>query len=255
MIFAFLNQKGGVARPRSPRTSPANWRCAACMSSCWMPTRRGHRSTGRSGVASRACPVCSAPWALPAKRCIRKRQNSPGGPITSSSTARRASPPSRVRAAGGRARADPRAAQPLRRMGFCRDGRTDPRSTGVPASCARPSSSTGASAPPSSAGRHGNRWPNSRRPRCAGDPPAHRLCRQRSRWPARPRNRARQRRCPRDRRAHRRTAAVADMTGKPPPRSKRVGIGARPQRIRTPKRGFARATQMPCRKATSTPLD
>lgn len=43
-----------------------------------MPTRRGHRSTGRSGVASRACPVCSAPWALPAKRCIRKRQNSPG---------------------------------------------------------------------------------------------------------------------------------------------------------------------------------
>ena len=88
-----------------------------------------------------------------------------------------------------------------------------------------------------------------------GDPPAHRLCRQRSRWPARPRNRARQRRCPRDRRAHRRTAAVADMTGKPPPRSKRVGIGARPQRIRTPKRGFARATQMPCRKATSTPLD
>ena len=28
-----------------------------------------------------------------------------------------------------------------------------------------------------------------------------------------------------------------------------------PQRIRTPKRGFARATQMPCRKATSTPLD
>ncbi|EVT87810.1 type VI secretion protein [Pseudomonas aeruginosa VRFPA09] len=30
---------------------------------------------------------------MPAKRCIRKRQNSPGGPITSSSTARRASPP------------------------------------------------------------------------------------------------------------------------------------------------------------------
>ena len=59
-----------------------------------------------------------------------------------------------------------------------------------------------------------------------GDPPAHRLCRQRSRWPARPRNRARQRRCPRDRRAHRRTAAVADMTGKPPPRSKRVGIAS-----------------------------
>ncbi len=29
------------------------------------------------------------------------------------------------------------------------------------------SSSTGASAPPSSAGRHGNRWPNSRCPRCA----------------------------------------------------------------------------------------
>ncbi len=76
-------------------------------------------------------------------------------------------------------------------------------------------------------------------PALRGDPPAHRLCRQRSRWPARPRNRARQRRCPRDRRAHRRTAAVADMTGKPSPRNKRVGIGVRPQRIRTPKRGFA----------------
>jgi hypothetical protein len=46
--------------------------------------------------ASRACHGCSAPWALPAKRCIRKRQNSPGGPITSSSTARRASPPWRA---------------------------------------------------------------------------------------------------------------------------------------------------------------
>jgi chromosome partitioning protein len=33
--------------------------------------------------------------------------------------------------------------------------------------CARPSSSTGASAPPSSGARRGNRWPNSRCPRCA----------------------------------------------------------------------------------------
>lgn len=42
-----------------------------------MPTRRVHRWTGRSAAASKACHGCSAPWALPAKRCIRKRQNSP----------------------------------------------------------------------------------------------------------------------------------------------------------------------------------
>jgi chromosome partitioning protein len=66
-------------------------------------------------------------------------------------------------------------------------------------------------------GKHGNRWPNSRCPRCARSAPAHRLRRQRGRWPARPRDGARQRRRPRDRRAGGRTAAVADMTGKPPP--------------------------------------
>ena len=48
----------------------------------------------------------------------------------------------------------------------------------------------------------------------------------------------------RNHRAGGRTAAVADMTAKPPPRAKRVGIGARHRRIRTPRRGFARAMPM-----------
>ena len=91
MIFAFLNQKAASARPHSPPTSPASWRCAVCTSSCWTPTRRVRRWTGRSAEASRACHGCSAPWASPAKRCIRKRRSWPAAPITSSSTARRAS--------------------------------------------------------------------------------------------------------------------------------------------------------------------
>ncbi len=42
-----------------------------------------------------------------------------------------------LRAAGGRARADPGTAQPLRRVGQRRDGFADPRGTGVPACAAR----------------------------------------------------------------------------------------------------------------------
>jgi chromosome partitioning protein len=65
-----------------------------------------------------------------------------------------------------------------------------------------------------------------------GSASAHRVRRQRGRWPACTRDGARQRRRPRNHRAGGRTAAVADMTAKPPPNSKRtakrVGIGARP---------------------------
>jgi len=65
-----------------------------------------------------------------------------------------------------------------------------------------------------------------------GSASAHRLRRQRGRWPARTRDGARQRRRPRNHRPGGRTAAVADMTAKQPPNSKRtgkrVGIGARP---------------------------
>ena len=59
-------------------------------------TRRVHRWTGRSAEASKACHGCSAPWASHAKRCTKRHQNSPGEQITSSSTARRASPPWRA---------------------------------------------------------------------------------------------------------------------------------------------------------------
>src|SRR5690606_11797076 len=61
-----------------------------------------------------------------------------------------------------------------------------------------------------------------------GSASAHRIRRQRGRWPARTRDSARQRRRPRNHRTGGRTAAVADMTAKQPPRGKRVGIGARP---------------------------
>ncbi|VUZ25559.1 Uncharacterised protein [uncultured Comamonas sp.] len=61
------------------------------LQSTTVATSRVHRWTGRSAEASKAYHGCSARWALPAKLCIRKHQNSPGGPITSSSTARRVS--------------------------------------------------------------------------------------------------------------------------------------------------------------------
>ncbi len=65
-----------------------------------------------------------------------------------------------------------------------------------------------------------------------GGASAHRLRRQRGRWPARTRDSARQCRRPRNHRPGGRTAAVADMTAQQPPNSKRtgkrVGIGARP---------------------------
>ena len=96
MIVALLNQKGGVGKTTlathiagelamrgqhvvlldaDPQGSSLDW-----------TQRRSQQGLPRlfSAVASRA------------KRCIRKHQNSPDGPITSSSTARRASPPWRA---------------------------------------------------------------------------------------------------------------------------------------------------------------
>ncbi|KAG1085647.1 hypothetical protein G6F40_014146 [Rhizopus arrhizus] len=78
--------------------------------------------------------------------------------------------------------------------------------------------------------------PGARRPAasCAarGSASAHRVRRQRGRWPPFPRDGAGQRRRPRNHRPSGRIAAVDDMTAKPPPNSKRtakrVGIGARP---------------------------
>jgi MinD superfamily P-loop ATPase len=96
MIVALLNQKGGVGKTTLATHIAGELAMRGQRSSCWMPTRRVHRWTGRSAEASKACHGCSAPWASHAKRCIRKRQNSPGGPITSSSTGRRASPPWRA---------------------------------------------------------------------------------------------------------------------------------------------------------------
>ncbi|KAG1262262.1 hypothetical protein G6F65_014712 [Rhizopus arrhizus] len=78
--------------------------------------------------------------------------------------------------------------------------------------------------------------PGARRPAasCAarGSASAHRVRRQRGRWPPFTRDGAGQRRRPRNHRPSGRIAAVDDMTAKPPPNSKRtakrVGIGARP---------------------------
>ena len=103
--------------------------------------------------------------------------------------------------------------------------------------------------------------PGARRPAasCAarGSASAHRVRRQRGRWPACTRDGAGQRRRPRNHRTGGRTAAVADMTANPPPNSKRtakrVGIARVRPRIRTPRRGFARATPMRWARATSTP--
>ena len=167
MIFAFLNQKAASARPRSPRTSPVNWQCAACTSSCWMPTRRVPHSTGRSGAASRACPGCSAPWALPADAAPG---SAGAGPPCRSRRHRRPAQDRRLgalRAAGGRARADPGAAQPY-----------DVWASAEMVSLIREASSLSACAArglvinrrvsTTIIGRkRGNRWPNSRCPRCA----------------------------------------------------------------------------------------
>src|SRR3546814_9852212 len=51
-------------------------------SSCWIPTRKVHRSTGHNGAASRGYHGCSAPWASHAKRCTRKRRSWHAAAIT-----------------------------------------------------------------------------------------------------------------------------------------------------------------------------
>ena len=249
MIFAFLNQKGGVGKTTlathiagelamrglhvilldaDPQGSSLDW-----------TQRRGQQGLPR---LFSAVGLARETLHQEAPELARRADHHHRRPAAH----RR---PRAFRAAGGRARA----AQPLRRMGFCRDGRTDPRSTGVPASAAR-----GLRHQPARQHHHHRQGGTAIAGRTAaaraalGDPPAHRLCRQRSRWPARPRN-ARQRRCPRDR-AHRRTA-VADMTGKPPPRSKRVGIGASPSEsarrsVDSPGRRRCRAERRPLHRST-----
>ncbi|KAG0752337.1 hypothetical protein G6F24_013639 [Rhizopus arrhizus] len=128
-----------------------------------------------------------------------------------------------LRAAGGRARADPRAAQPLRPVGQRGDGQPDPRGAGVQADAAR-----GVRYQPPRQ-HHGDR---PRSPRCLGRPtaagtagrstPAHRLCRERGSRSPGPRTGARQRRSARGQQPGRRAAEVVAMSGK------RIGIGARP---------------------------
>ena len=187
-----------------------------------MPTRRGHRSTGRSGVASRACPVCSAPWALPRETL---HQEAP-------ELARRADhiiidgPPRIAALARSALLAAERVLIPVQPSPYDVWASAEMVALIREAQVFRPAA-RGLRHQPARQHHHHRQGGTAIAGRTAaaraalGDPPAHRLCRQRSRWPARPRNRARQRRCPRDRRAHRRTAAVADMTGKPPPQQAR----------------------------------
>ena len=125
MIVALLNQKAAWA-DRSPPTSPASWRCAANTSSCWTPTRRVHRWTGQRRN-QQGLPKVVQRRGPGAKRCIGKHQNSPGGPITSSSTARHASRHWRAPRCWRPSACDPRASQPLRPAGQRRDGGADPR--------------------------------------------------------------------------------------------------------------------------------
>lgn len=90
-----------------------------------------------------------------------------------------------LRAAGGRARADPRAAQPLRPVGQRRDGGADPRGAGVSACVACGLRHQSA---------HQYHRHRARSAPCAGRPTAscaalgsastHRVRRQRGRWPA-----------------------------------------------------------------------
>ena len=159
-----------------------------------------------------------------------------------------------LRAAGGRARADPGAAQPYDVWASAEMVSLIREASGVPA-----------------ATRGGLRHQPARqhhhhRPRGAavagrtaaaraalGGASAHRLRRQRGRWPARTRDSARQRRRPRNHRPGGRTAEVADMTAKPPPRSKRVGIGARPPANPHAEAWIRQAMPMRWAKATFTP--
>ena len=96
MIFAFLNQKGGVGKTTLATHIAGELAMRGLHVILLDADPQGSSLTGRSGAASRACPGCSAPWALPARRCTRKRRSWPAVPITSSSTARPGSPPWRA---------------------------------------------------------------------------------------------------------------------------------------------------------------
>ena len=217
------------ARPRSPRTSR---RTGDARPAC---RAAGCRPAGfiadwtQPQKPARLCHGCSAPWVRTRNAAPGSAQNSPGGPITSSSTGRRGSPPGASRCWRPSA-ADPGAAQPYdlwastEMVALIREAQV------FGLRCARPSSSIGASVPPSSGAKRARRRRAAASALRAGSASAHRVRRQRGCRPACTRDGA-------DSAAAREItalvdepAAVADMTAKPPPNSKTHGKARRYRR-------------------------
>ena len=113
MIFAFLNQKGGVGKTTLATHIAGELAMRGLHVILLDADPQGSSLDWTQRRSQQGLPRLFSAVGLARERCIRKRRSWPAAPITSSSTARRASPPGAFRAAGGRARADSCAAQPV----------------------------------------------------------------------------------------------------------------------------------------------
>ena len=84
MIVALLNQKGGVGKTTLATHIAGELAMRGQHVVLLDADPQGSSLDWTQRRSQQACHGCSAPWASHAKRCIRKRQNSPDGPITSS---------------------------------------------------------------------------------------------------------------------------------------------------------------------------
>jgi chromosome partitioning protein len=260
MIVALLNQKGGVGKTtlathiagelamRGQHRHPAGCRPAgfiAGLDAAQKPARLA-KAVQRRGPGTRN----------PASGSARTRQAGRSRRHRWAAQDRRLGA---LRAAGGRARADPRAAQSLRPVGQRRDGGADPRGAGVPAAL-RAAFVINRRVSTTVIGREARgRWPSSRFLRCA------RKCASAScsptAWPLAGSHARRRRTAPPRAKSPRWWMNCCggrhDSEARHPTANALASASAsarvRP-RIRTPRRGFAKASADASRKATSTPL-
>lgn len=96
MIFAFLNQKGGVGKTTLATHIAGELAMRGLHVILLDADPQGSSLDWTQRRSQQGLPRLFSARASPAKRCIRKRRSWRVAPITSSSTARRASPPWRA---------------------------------------------------------------------------------------------------------------------------------------------------------------